>query len=397
MLEVAVRPLGQDVRASALAFAGSRLLVWIAGAGAFLVAGNGPDRKFDFLGLSGHLGTVGDVLAAPVVRWDAIWYLHIAEHGYPRTTEAAYFPGYPLAIHAVAWVTRSAVIAAALVSLVAFFAALVALHRLTELELGADAARRTVVLIAFFPTALFFSAAYTESLFLALSVGVLLAARRERWALAGALGALAAATRSSGVLLIVPAALMYASAARARREAGTGGPGGDAAWLLLIPAGLAAYLVASQLMLGDALATASAQDHFHRSFAGPFSGVWRGFGESGHALDAITGGHLTAAALRKLALLGTALAALGASVGVFRRLGAAYGAYTVLALAAGLSTPQAGHPLSSSPRYVLTVFPLFMWLGALLDDRRAFLGVAAVFAVGLAYCSALFATWHFVA
>ena len=74
-----------------------------------------------------------------------------------------------------------------------------------------DAARRTVVLIAFFPAAVFFSAAYTESLFLALSVGVLLAARRERWALAGALGALAAATRSMGVLLIVPALLMYLS------------------------------------------------------------------------------------------------------------------------------------------------------------------------------------------
>ena len=396
MLEVAVRPLGEDVRSSALAFAGSRLLVWIAGAGAFLVAGNGPDRKFDFLGLTGHLGSVGDVLAAPVVRWDAIWYLHIAEHGYPHVTEAAYFPGYPLLIAAVAWVTRSTVIAAALISLVAFFAALVALHRLTELELGVGAARRAVVLIAFFPTAVFFSAGYTESLFLALSVGVLLAARRERWALAGVLGALAAATRSAGVLLIVPAALMYAEA-RPRGDARRDRRRGEAAWLLLIPVGLGAYLLASQLILGDALATASAQDHFHREFAGPFSGVWRGFGESGHALDAITGGHASAAALRKLALLGTVLAALGATVGVFRRLGAAYGSYAVLALAAGLSTPQVGHPLSSSPRYLLAAFPLFMWLGARLEDRRAFLGVAAVFAIGLAYCSALFATWHFVA
>jgi hypothetical protein len=388
-----VRPLGQDVRASALAFAGSRLLVWIAGSGAFLIAGNGPERKFDFLGLTGHLGAVGDVLAAPVARWDGVWYLHIAEHGYPHTTEAAYFPLYPLLVHTVGFVARSEVVAAALVSLVAFFVALVALHRLTELELGAAAARRTVVLVAFFPAAVFFSAAYTESLFLALSVGVLLAARRERWALAGALGALAAATRSAGVLLIVPALIMYL----AERP-----PDGrrwrpDAAWLLLIPCGLGAFLLASQLMLGDAFATVHAQDHFHRAFAGPFSGVWRGFEESGHALSAIAGGDLTASALRKLALLVTVLGALCATVGVFRRLGAAYGAYAVLALAAGLSTPQAGHPLSSSPRYVLVVFPLFMWLGAVLENRRAFAAVSALFAVGLVYCSALFATWHFVA
>jgi hypothetical protein len=389
-----VRPLGQDVRASALAFAGSRLLVWIAGAGAFLVAGNGPDRKFDFLGLTGHLGAVGDALAAPVVRWDAIWYLHIAEHGYPHTTEAAYFPLYPLLVHAVGFVTRSEVIAATLVSLVAFFVALVALHRLTELELGAGAARRTVVLLAFFPAAVFFSAAYTESLFLALSVGVLLAARRERWALAGVLGALAAATRSAGVLLIVPALIMYLSERpRERRRRWRG----DGAWLLLIPCGLGAFLLASQLMLGDAFATVHAQDHFHRAFAGPFRGVWRGFDESGHALSAMAGGHVSASALRKIVLLLTALGAVCATVGVFRRLGVAYGAYAVLALAAGLSTPQAGHPLSSSPRYILIVFPLFMWLGALLEDRRAFAAVTTLFAIGLVYCSALFATWHFVA
>ena len=125
--------------------------------------------------------------------------------------------------------------------------------------------------------------------------------------------------------------------------------------------------------------------------------MWRGFDESGHALSTIAGGDLTASALRKLALLATVLGALCATVGVFRRLGAAYCAYAVLALAAGLSTPQAGHPLSSSPRYVLAVFPLFMWLGTVLENRRAFAAVAALFAVGLAYCSALFATWHFVA
>jgi hypothetical protein len=38
-----------------------------------------------------------------------------------------------------------------------------------------------------------------------------------------------------------------------------------------------------------------------------------------------------------------------------------------------------------------------MWLGALLEDRRAFAAVTTLFAIGLAYCSALFATWHFVA
>ena len=66
-----------------------------------------------------------------------------------------------------------------------------------------------LLLVAFFPAALFFSAVYSESLFLLLSVGAVLAARQGRWAWAGALAALAALTRNSGVLLLVPLALLF--------------------------------------------------------------------------------------------------------------------------------------------------------------------------------------------
>src|SRR2546430_8563370 len=133
-------------------------------------------------------------------------------------------------------------------SLVAFLVALAALHRLTVLELGAAAARRTVLLLAFFPTALFFSAAYTEALFLALSVGVFLAAREERWAVAGVLGALGAATRSGGGLLLGPVAVMYFASPEPRRRPWRGG----APWPLLIPCGLAASPVACPALPPDA-------------------------------------------------------------------------------------------------------------------------------------------------
>jgi hypothetical protein len=373
-----------------------------------LTVGTVRPGKLDFLGLTGHLGSVGDVIAAPVVRWDAIWYLDIAEHGYRHTTEAAYFPFYPLLIRAVGFVTRSYIIAAALISLVAFFVALLLLHRLTALELGAPAASRTVLLLAFFPNAVVFSAGFTEALFLALSIGVFLAARQERWVAAGILGAAAAATRNIGVLLLIPALAFYLYGPRASPASAARRANGqllrfprhpyplrrDAAWLALIPLGLGAYVLASQIILGDALASWHAEAFFQRSFAGPFSSVWRGLGDAGHVISAVITGHPTVAGLRKVGALLIALAALGAMLGVFRRLPPSYGLYTLATLTVALSTPQSGHPLSATPRYILAVFPLFMWLGWRIKDRRVMVVVTALFALGLIYISARFATWR---
>src|SRR5262249_10914904 len=163
-------------------------------------------------------------------------YLAIANDGYPAddARRAAFFPLYPLLVRFADAIIGSPVIAGALVSLACFAAALVVLQRLTEIELGAPAARASVWAGALFPGAVFFSAVYSEALYLALSVGCVYAARTNRWAWAGCLGALGAATRSAGVLLIVPLAVMWLARpdGRARRLR-------DAAWIAVVPVGLA--------------------------------------------------------------------------------------------------------------------------------------------------------------
>src|SRR5205807_8975530 len=59
------------------------------------------------------------------------------------------------------------------------------------------------------PMAFFFGAVYSEALFMALSVGLFWSARQGRWLQAGLFGALAGATRSTGLMLAVPALLLY--------------------------------------------------------------------------------------------------------------------------------------------------------------------------------------------
>ena len=69
------------------------------------------------------------------------------------------------------------------------------------------------------------------------------------------------------------------------------------------------------------------------------------------------------------------------------------------ALLLPLSYPVGPQPLMSLPRFEAVLYPLFLWLGLWLARGPAWRRVAVlgVFAVGLAACSALFATWHWVA
>ena len=371
----------------------SRLLVWAAGAGAVGLWGLSPRATiFDPGAVTRPFGALANALVAPLARWDSVWYLAIANDGYPRddVRRAAFFPLYPLLLRAANALVGRPVLAGALVSLACFAVALVLLHRLTALELGLPAARETVWALALFPGAVFFSAVYSEALYLALSVGCVYAARTGRWAWAGAAGALGAATRSAGVLLVIPLALLWLERADGRRRTLR-----DAAWIALVPLGLVGFCAALALGGGDATAPLRAQAIWMRHFAGPFAGVWDGTTAAWGGLQRLG----DPASRANVVLYGFLLAALPAVVGAVRRLPPAYGAYVLCALALPLSYPVGPQPLMSLPRFLGVLFPLFMWLGAWLTDggRARRVAVLGPSALGLAVVSAVFATWHWVA
>jgi hypothetical protein len=341
-----------------------------------------------------HFGALGNYLAAPTVRWDSVHYLAIAAHGYTSAKLTTFFPVYPLLIRLLSGVVGSAAVAGVLISLCSFAAALVLLHRLTALELGERAANATILLLAFAPGSFFFSAVYTESLFLALSVGSFYAARRERWALAGALGAIAAATRVTGVLLAIPLAVMYL--ARHRR------PGRALAWIAMVPAGLAAYMGFLALRGFGAMAPFAQESAYHRLSGGPVRMVilavqWAASALGGIAsgTDAVYQDGLTVSA-QSVWLLVVLVGSLLALWAVRRRLPLAYGLYAAAALAVCLWTPFRDQPLVSFDRYAMTIFPLAMAAGAWLAERRLRWPVLAAAAAMLVICTSQFATWGFV-
>jgi Mannosyltransferase (PIG-V) len=407
----------------------SRALVWVAGIGTVLAFGYGPVRgAFNPPGVTRGLGSVGNLLAAPAARWDAAWYLVIAHYGYrpslgaftaPRT---AFFPLYPFAVKALSWLGPPPVLAGVAVSTIALGFALYGIHRLTTLELrSSETARLAVMLCAFAPMAFFFSAVYSESLYLALSVGLFWGARNGRWALVGVLGALAGATRSAGVVLLVPAVAIYLYGPREDRPVERLRRGAarllpryrvrpDALWLALVPVGIVVYGVGLALGGGNALDPLRAQEIWGRHFAGPFGGVWDGLRaafegarqllsmQRHHIYFPQAGGSPMIAASHNLMLIAFLAAAVPTLYWCVRRLPLAYALYVLAALAMPLSYPVAAQPLMSLSRFLVVLFPLTIALAAWLGEHpRArtplLLGSAALMALFVAQ----FSTWHWVA
>jgi len=389
-----------ETLAVARAVVGSRLLVWMAGLLA-LAAWGSSSRAADFdpAGtLTPYAGPL-DTLVAPGARWDSVWYLAVAHTGYGGDpARPAFFPLYPLVLRALG----SDIAAGILVSLACFAIASLLLHRLVALELGPEAAGPAVLALALFPGSLYLSMVYSEALFLALSVGSVYAARRGRWAWAGALGALGAATRSAGVLLVVPLALLWWAHSRRAR---------DGAWLILVPVGVAAFCGGMALAGHDALAPFHAQARWYRSFAWPFAGVWQGTvaafdgarqlvsGSRVPVYFTRAGGDPFAAATHNLSLFAFLVPIVPAVIGLARRLPLAYVAYVIAALALPLSWPVGPQPLMSLPRFEAVLFPAFMWLGWWIAHGPEWRGrvVYAVFGAGLVAFSALDTTWRWVA
>jgi len=401
----------------------SRLIAWGAGLLGILWLGRAAGTQvYDAQNLSRPYSWFGDLLVGPSARWDSVWYLRIAEHGYGSVAshpQAAFYPLYPLLMRVVGWVVGSPLLAGILISLACFLAALVLLHRLAAIELGARDARAALLLVAFFPTAFFFSAVYSESLFLLLSVGAFLGARQGRWAWAGLLGGLAALTRNSGVVLLLPLLLMFLYGPRADAEPAPAAAGTarwrprhrltpQVLWLALVPLGLALYLAWSAIALGDALAPYHAQALWMRHFE-PLGGLFRGARAAWLSLRQLVHGSRTPpyftdsggdpfhTAGDNLMLFGFVVFALVACAGALRRLPLAYGAYAAVALAMTLSYPIDWQPLISFPRYIAVLFPLQMWLARWSGERGGSERAIGVCAVLLGLFAAYFAHWGFVA
>lgn len=321
-------------------------------------------------------------------RQDALWFLRIATTGYARADgSAAFFPLFPSLVRAVSWVVGGhPLLAATLVSNLAFFGSLLVLYDLTVRELSVSVARRTIVYLAVFPTAFFFFAPYSESVFLLLTLIAFRQARRDRWASAALAGALAALTRSIGVVLAPALIVMAFEQHRAHGGRLWIRVAGGAAVLL----GPLAYLGWWGVAHGEALAPIHAQANWQRQLSSPLSTLWRAIQMAFGGLGVQDPGYWIIDVL----VVGVVIVAVVAGL---RRLPRPYLVYSIGSILIPLSYPFPSRPLLSMPRFVVVIFPAF-WVMADAVERRRISHTAIVtgFAMGYSLLAVLFMNWWYI-
>ncbi|MEU1574711.1 glycosyltransferase family 39 protein [Streptomyces collinus] len=326
-------------------------------------------------------------------RWDALWYVRVAELGYGYEvrlangdvhSNLAFFPLLPWLERLVAAVSPlSYADGGFLVSLVSSLAAAWGIFAVADRVYGPRAGVCAVLLWAVLPVGIVQSMAYSESLFTALAAWALYAVLTGRWVTAGALALSAGLTRPVG--LAVVAAVWVAAVAsfvRERRAPGQDGPRATAEpadrvrrvlGMTLAPLGTAGYV----LWVG------------HHTGKGPLGYLdvqagWRNGFDGGYAFARFVAEKFTSF---PSALAGAGLIVGVASVvwlyvtGVRQRQPLPLLVYTGVVTALALC---ASSYFGSKPRLLLPAFPLLLPLALALAKVRMRRSAAVLGAVAMA-------------
>ena len=381
---------------------GSRVgMTLLALLGTMMIPSIAPQGTANWYGAPGGpvLNPLINGIAGVWTRWDGQWYLKIATEGY-RVDDgsSAFFPLYPWIVTVMGWLAGERFIWAGILLSSAFFlGALVLLHRLVRFDFHVEDAGRTVFYLAAFPMAFFFWAVYSESLFLMLSIGALLAMRAQRWWLAALCIALAIWTRTTGLLLLLPMAwelwrAYYPPKPKADGPIPPPRPSRlDLASLSLPAISLVLFLLWSWIVFRDPLAPLSAQADWNRHFSWPWqtlAGAWTAATQVGIVFQPEN---------QSWTYLGALVLALVVGALAIRWLRPSYSIYLWAGIIFPLFSATPHNPLLSYPRFLAVLFPAFIVLALIGRNRYANQLITWTSILLLALYTLRFVNWYWVA
>lgn len=320
-------------------------------------------HSFKITSITGYLKYA---LIENFTRWDAEWYMNIASMGYYSSDSSAFFPLYPYSIRGLSLLTGlSYRISGLLIASAAFLAALYILLRLLSIDFSQKVAVRTVLLMVLFPTSFYFSAIYTESLFLFWTVGCFYLARKGNWWWAGIFGFFASLTRNTGIILALPFLYEYMASKNFefRRIRA------DIIAIGLIPAGIIAYMLLLYYRLGDPLGFVHAQKTWNRVFHWPWQTLWYGlldliftsrapWSKINHTFDTFVGYWEVITTFMTLLIKKL-------------QMRWSYWLYMAAAVTVPLLSPSIPNSyFYSVPRFVIVLFPVFAVWAVLMEKHR---------------------------
>ncbi len=304
-----------------------------------------------------------------VCYWDCKWYAGISLHGYAQTATAAnhqanwaFFPLFPLLVVLINAATSLSIpLVSVLLGKVLFLFAIYAFIEFSKRYSERVPPLCAGMIVALSPYALYGNTGYTEPLFLLLTCVFFVFLKDRRYLACGLVGALLSATRVPGIFVALPYAIVVAQqflpASREQKlEMVLGG--------LLIPLGLALFMLHLHAVTGDALAFIHVQKAWGRPLSNPWSVIVGGFAQG------------------KIHLIWALMSVLALAASLFliftRRL--TLGLFSLFCTAIPLWTG-----LQSMPRYIWWQAPILLVLANVISRRATMIVLMPIFVLGLAY------------
>ncbi len=313
-------------------------LVWFIGLILIMAIG------FNNLPHLGQINSFGQALG----NWDGGHFIGIAQNGYKHFFQYAFWPLYPLLIRGVTLLTSNYYLSAFLINIFCLFLGLEVFYKLLRLDYSLAFSKKIIILMLIFPTSFFFLAAYSESLFFLLVVSTFLSLRLSHKKpiylyLAISLTILASLTRLVGLALILA---VLVEVYRQKRL--------PMVILILIISlsGFLSYCFYLFLKTGQPFYFLIAEQYWQRNLTFPGLGFW-------NTIQNFSGQQLVLDYGRSLLELVFSVLGVGLILRSIRFLRPSYVIYGFCSILLPLLTPS----LSSMPRFLLVVFPIFIMLG----------------------------------
>lgn len=289
-----------------------------------------------------------------LANWDGGHFLRIAQNGYQTKYLYAFFPLYPMLISLVQKITGNYLTSAILISMVSAFLSLHILYRLVSLDFGKNIAQKVIIYLLIFPTSFYLITAYSEGLFLFLTLTTFYFFRKKSFVWATVFAGLTSMVRISGIA--VSAGLILAVLT-------TPGFNKKNWFILLSPWGLILYCIYLLKVTGDPVYFLTAESlEWRRSLAIPGFSFWE-------VLALLSSSGFITTQFNNFLELLFAIFGLGMVIRSFRFVQKEYAFFGLISILLPLTTST----LTSMPRFLLPIFPIFILLALVKDFRVIFL------------------------
>jgi len=317
-------------------------------------------------------------------NWDGGHFRGIVENNYlPEQT--VFFPFYPLLMKILNIVGLDITFAGLLISHLSLIASLFFLYKLTLLDFPEKVAKRAIFALLIFPTSFYLGTVYSESLFLAVTLACFYFARTQKTVLSSFFAAASIATRLAG-LATFAAVLGDHLLAQGKnfnfRKILT-----LKTFLLclsLLPIPL--YMLFQQVLFQNPWGFLTNESEWNRHFSLPWEPVL-GYLNYLKSVGIFQIGN-PARVFTELAFF------IGGVFGFIFSLYKLKPAYSIFYLLS-LILPAFSSTLIAMPRYILTIFPIFILLGLIENEVLQKIGIIFSLLLLSAY-TMLFMGWYWV-